>query len=587
MFNGKVKTNCLLILLWVACTASYAQFYKNYSYWRGNIVGGATSSMIWLPDGNLLTFGGGFLDSIQVSDGVSSWYIYDSISEVQSGAFMVIRDSNQQVVQSHTWGPIGNSSQASFGFSFWFTAPNGEIYAGGTQRGKVDYDPGPGTSIGGISQQGYQGFLMKFSETGSFRWVRTFEIQDSLNGQIFVHAGTIDGNGNIYLSGLYRNAVDFDPGIGTQIHSSTGPNYFSYILKLDSAGAFQDFRHYPSHLSFDQLEIGADGNLIVGGSFYESVDLEINGGTPFAFITTGSNFRECFLASYDTSWNLVFGKHLPSFDTFGMRVETDSLGDIYLLGAVEDTTHLANGGIWVPEGSDDVVVEKYDAAGNGIWSSVMAGPGFDGRGNLCLDGGLVYATFFYGDSLRTHTAFSDTLLINGNGTQDFALARLDAQSGGLLDLYALNDNNDLTSARGLVVRGRRVDMAFNFKGIVDLDPGTFALNTPNLSNDKINIALVAWQLPAIVSIPTSGAEGLVMGSTEAFPNPFSDRIILRTDGGTSLGKVKLFSLAGQLVKSAETLSSQMELATEELPSGLYLLVVETQEGVFRKKLVKE
>lgn len=48
----------------------------------------------------------------------------------------------------------------------------------------------------------------------------------------------VDARGNIFIAGIFKFNVDFDPGAGTAILSS-GIDYDVFILKLNSSGNFQ------------------------------------------------------------------------------------------------------------------------------------------------------------------------------------------------------------------------------------------------------------------------------------------------------------------------------------------------------------
>ena len=52
----------------------------------------------------------------------------------------------------------------------------------------------------------------------------------------------MDAGGNIYVTGYFKGAVDFDPGAGVVERANKlneGDNFDSYVLKLDSQGSFQ------------------------------------------------------------------------------------------------------------------------------------------------------------------------------------------------------------------------------------------------------------------------------------------------------------------------------------------------------------
>jgi hypothetical protein len=72
----------------------------------------------------------------------------------------------------------------------------------------------------------------------------------------------------------------------------------------------------------------------------------------------------------------------------------------------------------------------------------------------------------------------------------------------------------------------------------------------------------------------------------AFPNPFSDKITFGFNGVKS--NVQLFDVHGKLLLQKETNESELlELATENLATGIYFVTVRTEENTTTLKFVKE
>lgn len=67
-----------------------------------------------------------------------------------------------------------------------------------------------------------------------------------------------------------------------------------------------------------------------------------------------------------------------------------------------------------------------------------------------------------------------------------------------------------------------------------------------------------------------------------FPNPVSDILTIETPSSTTLQKVILYNAIGQ--KSLETNQSKVNLSS--LSNGVYMVTLETNEGTFHKKLIK-
>ena len=108
-----------------------------------------------------------------------------------------------------------------------------------------------------------------------------FNLSISLPAQIFNWGGgfgsysaesanaiEVDGAGNTYIVGKYRNTVDFDPGAGAFLMTAQGESDI-FILKLDQNGQFLWSKSIGG-TSFDyayDVKIDGNGNLFITGVF--------------------------------------------------------------------------------------------------------------------------------------------------------------------------------------------------------------------------------------------------------------------------------------------------------------------------------
>jgi hypothetical protein len=101
----------------------------------------------------------------------------------------------------------------------------GSVCVTGFFEQTLDFDPGAE-----IDEHGSNGwadvFLSKFDSEGNFQWARTW-------GGIYwdqAQGALADGSGNVYVVGYFSYwddfdpgpPVDFDPGLGTDYHTSNG-----------------------------------------------------------------------------------------------------------------------------------------------------------------------------------------------------------------------------------------------------------------------------------------------------------------------------------------------------------------------------
>ncbi len=188
------------------------------------------------------------------------------------------------------------------------------LFLTGSFTDTVDFDPGAGVFDLMASTTGSNGFVLKLNASGDFVWAT--KLADGISGNaialdapgnIYIGGGgagigvvklsakgnitwskllagsnsnaysiTVDASGNVYTTGAFRNAVDFDPGAGSVIFDS-GSGWDSYINKFDASGdyvwAYQigepQFHDHGTAIALD-----ASGNIYSYGHFRQTVDFD-------------------------------------------------------------------------------------------------------------------------------------------------------------------------------------------------------------------------------------------------------------------------------------------------------------------------
>ena len=102
----------------------------------------------------------------------------------------------------------------------------GNVYTTGYFEGTVDFDPGAGSEI--LSTQGSDDiFVQKLDNSGNLLWVKSFGGNSADQSSSI----TVTPSGSIYITGCFRETVDFDPGIGTEYFTAQGEDDI-FVLKL-------------------------------------------------------------------------------------------------------------------------------------------------------------------------------------------------------------------------------------------------------------------------------------------------------------------------------------------------------------------
>lgn len=166
------------------------------------------------------------------------------------------------------------------GFSNSITIdPNGDLYTTGQFYGTADFDPG--TGVTNLLSNNTDIFILKLTSDGEFIWVKQIGEQPGTpQGNQAGKSITADTGGNLYLTGWFQGAVDFDPDAGTGNLTSTN-NGDVYILKLTRYGDFVSVKHIVSSWGCSGIYIATDenDNVYTTGVYRETTDFDPGPGT--------------------------------------------------------------------------------------------------------------------------------------------------------------------------------------------------------------------------------------------------------------------------------------------------------------------
>ncbi|MGZ4042947.1 MAG: T9SS type A sorting domain-containing protein [Bacteroidia bacterium] len=137
-------------------------------------------------------------------------------------------------------------------------------------------------------------------------------------------------------------------------------------------------------------------------------------------------------------------------------------------------------------------------------------------------------------------------------------------------------------------------MFTNIMGVLPGPPSsqTFSVNDaciyttlPDGRND-VDFTNDATCITVLIPYVTSIAQHTILNpDVIVSPNPFHDKILI--SGEVEIRKVEVFNIMGQLIKTISVNGKNTELLLEESPSGIYLIKLYSEKGVFTKKAVKE
>lgn len=437
--TANVSANCKVLFI--------AKYDASGNFlWVKSLGNECTSGGIFPIFANAITLDGS--DNIFIAGNFSGTVDFDPSAATTSftaGTYGDIFFAKYTSTGGFAWAkPLFNASTNAFnnrGTSIVLDASN-NILLSGISNGTVDFDPSAATAnLTGTNSY----FIAKYDNLGNYIWAKN--ILTGLNSNPTI---ILDINNNIFLTGNFRNTVDFDPSAGVANQTSVG-DVDVFFAKYTSAGAYvwvkvitsqQGQYDYPLEEIASSILIDASGNLYLTGFFLGVTDFDPSAGvanlTSTNFNVNTSNTLDIFLAKYDASGNYVWAKNI--------------------------------GG-----NSEDL-------------SNAMS---MDNAGNLIITGNFLtiineYADF---DPSASVANISSTF---GNST---FIAKY-TNAGSFILAYKFNENyneNDQTNVIRTDAAGNRYVFG-NFRGIVDFDPSanvanlTGTMNSPFNSGDDIFLA---------------------------------------------------------------------------------------------------
>ncbi|MBL4735874.1 MAG: T9SS type A sorting domain-containing protein [Flavobacteriales bacterium] len=135
-------------------------------------------------------------------------------------------DANGNFIWANSIGGISSNNSESI------TIDNsGNVYVTGDYEGTVDFDPSGATFF--LTANGSDDvFIEKLDANGNFIWAKSVGDASSDRGNSII----TDVLGNVYVSGLYGDTVDFDPDSAIYNLTSNGGNDV-FVLKLSQCAA--------------------------------------------------------------------------------------------------------------------------------------------------------------------------------------------------------------------------------------------------------------------------------------------------------------------------------------------------------------
>jgi|GEM_PF-1246380 len=256
-------------------------------------------------------------------------------------------------------------------------------------------------------------FIAKYDGSGKVLWAK----RAGGTGEDWGREVSVDGLGNIYVTGHFQGTATFD----TTTLTSAG-NRDIFLAKYDGSG----------NLLWVQRAGGTGDDIARGIDIDNSVNVYITGTftNTITFGTTtltNSGLEDIFLTKYDASGNVLWARKAGGTGNDRTKnLFVDGLGNSTVTGHFTGTATFGAGEpnetTLTSAGQIDILIAKYDPSGNLRWAKRAGGSGDDFGYSLDLDDSsntLVTGAF-------QNTVTFGTTTLTSSGSYDIFTAKLEA-----------------------------------------------------------------------------------------------------------------------------------------------------------------
>lgn len=511
---------------------------------------------------------------------VFAFLVFFSVASTVSAATIPVFDW----VAAYTGSLLGVSGGFSQLYSGASNPQDGSFYVTSLFSGTPDFDPSDAGTNSIASVGGQDAFVSKFDVDGNYEWTKTW----GGSGTETASRVSVDGNGDIYVTGSFQSTVDFDPGVGTAYATSTGGTDV-FLNKLDADGNYEWTKTWGgtgNESGPSSLAVSPTDDVYVLSFFTGTLDFDPGVGTAYA--TSSGNYDVAvskFSADGTFQWVKTWGGTNVDIAT-GLIVGDDE--SLYVTGYFAGTTDLDPGAgtsAATSAGSYDGFMVKLDSSGTLVWAKTWGGTNYEIPNEIAMDasGNAFSYGYFAGTTDLDPTV--ETQYATSTGDSDIFVSKFDQNGSFVWGKVWGGTGADGISM--LYFSGDQPIAIGSFNGTVDFDPGAGTASKTSAGGSDIFMSLLE-------SDGTFNRVFTIGGTLDEYPDrtvqnisPTGDRFVLigyyksagmdfdpSGDAGSySAGGTAQFYASFSLVDPAFTRSVTDSTATEGGETAAYTLVL--------------
>lgn len=524
---------------------------------------------------------------------------------------------------------------------------NGYVYTLGKFRGTADYNPGTGVNnLTAVNSTG-DCFISKLDNDGNYIWAR------SIGATSFINQADIDvdGDGNVYVTGVFAGTADLDPGPGVQNLSTVPGEFFPatnmFICKLNAEGNYIWAKNVGQSGSptapSGTMVLDNYGHLYLAGSFSDTMDFDPGPGTATMISTlTGASDLDIFVSKLDTAGNYIWSQSIGSISIESGRPLLDTYGNLYLVGGFRGPVDMdpsatavqlinpstPGGGVFIARYDSSLSFSKvsfidatlgsngFDVALSAIDNSIHITGDFSGTVDFDPGAGTASLTSVgnsWGDAfiLKLKNCFplsstittaacdsftlnNTTYLASGTYNQTYATAN-GCDSTVILELTINHQPNTAVTQTGPMLSANTAGANYQWINCTNgNNPVTGATQQTYTATADGSYAVIITKdgcsdTSTCYNVTGTGISGRKnAGGMQLYPNPAGQQITVITTGMIKDGHLRLMNIIGQTVtEHAHISGNSFSLDLSEVAQGTYIVELIVDDTISRAKIIKQ
>lgn len=316
-------------------------------------------------------------------------------------------------------------------------------------------------------------------QSASYQFTKIFDNVGSwqLNGAL---DNEIDEDGNTYIVGFFSGSTDVDPSANSEVLvCSVGIGM--YLTKFDPNGNLLWAKSWipgtaTSRIWGYSMGVDSSNNILLTGSFTESVDMDPNAGVQNATTVNGNS--GVYVLKLDSNGNYIWHKRMASTglsgsDCSGKALKIGSQNKIYITGDFQLTVDFdPNAGVnnltSFSTTDKDAFVLALDSLGNFQWANGFGGNADDAGLAVALDQDeQVVVTGKFAQSCDFNTG-TGVFNVNSNGLTDVFISKFNV-NGTWLWTKTTGGNLDDDGSTVLIDENNFIYVGGTFQNTMDIN----------------------------------------------------------------------------------------------------------------------